>query len=338
MHELASRERLQPSLLDRLTDNAPDQRRETFEQQTLSMQQLRQAVLRDLAWLLNTTNLAATEDLSAAPLAAKSTINFGVPGFAGMISTGGRSSTRWRPASPTRSAPSSRASGPRLLKVRLRRRTRTRPTPALVFEIQGELWAQPVPQQLFPGNADRAGNAARGGHRRQDARLMDPRLLRHLRSRAGLRPRGRAANSPASSRRSPARLSLGSFDVADPYVERLLEGFALLDRPHPAQAGSGIPDLHAVAAADGLSALSGADPVDGRGAVPPEQTLRGMPQGVVLPAGTELRSLLGTEDQTNCEFRTAARRAAPADRARRRPNTSPPRPRSRRSACRSSAA
>ena len=30
-----------------------------------------------------------------------------------------------------------------------------------------------------------------------------------------------------------------------------------------------------------------------------------MPEGVLLPAGTELRSLLGTEDQTNCEFRTA---------------------------------
>ncbi len=65
MHEIASRERLQPSLLDRLTDAAPEQTRETFEQQTLGMQQLRQAVLRDLAWLLNTTNLAATEDLSA---------------------------------------------------------------------------------------------------------------------------------------------------------------------------------------------------------------------------------------------------------------------------------
>jgi type VI secretion system protein ImpG len=36
----------------------------------------------------------------------------------------------------------------------------------------------------------------------------------------------------------------------------------------------------------------------------PEQTLRAMAQGAVLPAGTELRSLLGTEDQTNCEFRT----------------------------------
>ena len=90
MHEIASRERLQPSLLDRLTDAAPEQTRETFEQQTLGMQQLRQAVLRDLAWLLNTTNLAATEDLSATPLAAKSTINFGVRGFAGLVGTSDR--------------------------------------------------------------------------------------------------------------------------------------------------------------------------------------------------------------------------------------------------------
>ena len=37
----------------------------------------------------------------------------------------------------------------------------------------------------------------------------------------------------------------------------------------------------------------------------PDPTLRGNAQGAVLPAGTELRSLLGTEDQTNCEFRTA---------------------------------
>ena len=87
MAELASRERLQPSLLDRLTDDAPERRRESLDQQTLSMQQLRRAVLRDLAWLLNTTNLVATDELDGAPLAAKSTINFGIPSFAGLIGT-----------------------------------------------------------------------------------------------------------------------------------------------------------------------------------------------------------------------------------------------------------
>ena len=42
-------------------------------------------------------------------------------------------------------------------------------------------------------------------------------------------------------------------------------------------------------------------------AITPSEALRGTPAGVVLPAGTELRSLLGTEDQTNCVFRTAHR-------------------------------
>ncbi|MEJ0046333.1 MAG: hypothetical protein WDN04_09545 [Rhodospirillales bacterium] len=67
---LASRERLQPSLLDRLTDAAPEHTRDSADQQVLSMAALRQAVLRDLAWLLNTTNLATTEDLAKTPQVA----------------------------------------------------------------------------------------------------------------------------------------------------------------------------------------------------------------------------------------------------------------------------
>src|SRR5208282_4273288 len=148
MGELSSRERLQPSLLDRLTDDAPERRRETLDQQTLSMQQLRRAVLRDLAWLLNTTNLVATEDLAGAPLAAKSTINFGIPSFAGLIGTSHKLSSL-----ETGIADAIRAFEPRIrpdsLKVHLRPSKDDEPTAAITFEIQGELWAQPVPQQLF---------------------------------------------------------------------------------------------------------------------------------------------------------------------------------------------
>jgi type VI secretion system protein ImpF len=112
------------------------------------MQQLRAAVLRDLAWLLNTTNLAATEDLSATPLAAKSTINFGVRGFAGLIGTSDRIASLCAGV-----AEAIRVFEPRIrpdtLKVRLRPPQENKPTPAIVFEIEGELWAQPVPQQLF---------------------------------------------------------------------------------------------------------------------------------------------------------------------------------------------
>jgi type VI secretion system protein ImpF len=148
MGELSSRERLQPSLLDRLTDDAPDHKRESLDQQSLSMQQLRRAVLRDLAWLLNTTNLVATDDLDGAPLAAKSTINFGIPSFAGLIGT-----ARKVGSLESGIADAIRAFEPRIradsLKVRLRPAQSDQPSAALTFEIQGELWAQPVPQQLF---------------------------------------------------------------------------------------------------------------------------------------------------------------------------------------------
>jgi type VI secretion system protein ImpF len=140
-----SRERLQPSLLDRLTDEAPEKTRETYEQQTLSTQQLRNAVLRDLAWLLNTTNLSATEDLP--PLAAASTINFGIPDFAG------RSETSFLGSLEDGIVHAIKAFEPRIKEDTLRISVRTgdssRPTPALVFEIAGELWAQPLPQQIF---------------------------------------------------------------------------------------------------------------------------------------------------------------------------------------------
>jgi type VI secretion system protein ImpF len=148
MSELLGRERLQPSLLDRLTDNAPEHRKESFDQQTLTMPQLRQAVLRDLAWLLNTTNLSALEDLSATPLVAASTLNFGIPGFAGLAGTADRLAGLERGI-----ADAIRVYEPRIrpdtLRVRLRERTEEDTSARLVFEIEGELWAQPVPQQLF---------------------------------------------------------------------------------------------------------------------------------------------------------------------------------------------
>jgi type VI secretion system protein ImpF len=148
MSGLKGRERLQPSLLDRLTDHAPTQKRENFDQQTLSMAQLRQAVLRDLAWLLNATNLASLEDLSATPLAAKSTLNYGIPGFAGKIESTSRIVALERELAET-----IETYEPRIRKETLRLRSRgsqmNGTNSAIVFEIECEIWAQPTPQQLF---------------------------------------------------------------------------------------------------------------------------------------------------------------------------------------------
>ncbi len=77
------RDRLQPALLDRLMDDTPQQRREAFDAGMISHTALRQAVLRDLRWLLNTVNLATTDDLSAYPEVSQSTVNYGVSALAG---------------------------------------------------------------------------------------------------------------------------------------------------------------------------------------------------------------------------------------------------------------
>jgi type VI secretion system protein ImpF len=48
---------------------------------------LRATVLRELNWLLNTTNLAAVQDLSAVPEVATSTLNYGLGDLTGRLLT-----------------------------------------------------------------------------------------------------------------------------------------------------------------------------------------------------------------------------------------------------------
>jgi len=148
MSGLKGRERLQPSLLDRLTDHNPSAKRDAPDQQVLTLAQLRQAVLRDLAALLNTTNLEGIEDLGETPRAAKSTINYGISGLAGLLETSSRIQSLEEEL-----ANAIRAFEPRIrsetVKVRTRDADENTGTPALLFEIEGELWAQPVPVQLF---------------------------------------------------------------------------------------------------------------------------------------------------------------------------------------------
>lgn len=76
-------ERLQPSLLDRLTDDAPTVLTEPREARVLTKGQLRTAVLRDLAALMNAICLGAGDDLSAYPEVERSVLNYGMPAFAG---------------------------------------------------------------------------------------------------------------------------------------------------------------------------------------------------------------------------------------------------------------
>jgi type VI secretion system protein ImpF len=146
MAGLAERERLQPSLLDRLTDHEPEARVEAKEARFATMSSLREWVRRDLSWLLNTTQLAAVVDLSAAPLAARSTLNFGVRAMAGRTLS---SVDRADFEGALRDAIA--AFEPRLDPETLNVRISNSPAHsrnALVIDIDGELWAQPLPVPL----------------------------------------------------------------------------------------------------------------------------------------------------------------------------------------------
>jgi type VI secretion system protein ImpF len=76
MAELTKKERLQPSLLDRLTDEEPDARQESRDKRVLSPARLRECVRRDLTWLFNTTSLSAVEELNMPPQVLASVVNF----------------------------------------------------------------------------------------------------------------------------------------------------------------------------------------------------------------------------------------------------------------------
>ena len=77
-----AKDRLQPALLDRLTDNAPDKKVESRDERVINKTKLRQAVLRDLAWLFNSTRLNNV-DFTHLSYAQQSVINYGLPALSG---------------------------------------------------------------------------------------------------------------------------------------------------------------------------------------------------------------------------------------------------------------
>ncbi|MDC9592071.1 type VI secretion system baseplate subunit TssE [Xenorhabdus sp. IM139775] len=80
---ITARDRMQSSLLDRLTDHEPDENKEAVSNYLLSHRAFRQNVLRDLQWLLNSINKEPDEILYFLPEIQHSTYNFGIAPLAG---------------------------------------------------------------------------------------------------------------------------------------------------------------------------------------------------------------------------------------------------------------
>jgi type VI secretion system protein ImpF len=147
--QLLPQDRLQPALLDRLTDEEPDKTQEPLEARVVSKSRLRQSVLRDLAWLFNATRLEAVADLTTMPAVRRSVVNFGLPALSG------------RTASSLDVTDLARAVReailtfePRILPATLQVRTLLDAGAldhhnVIGVEIRGELWAQPVPLEFL---------------------------------------------------------------------------------------------------------------------------------------------------------------------------------------------
>ena len=151
MAELTPQERLQPSLLDRLTDEEPGNPREGVDRRIMSLNQLKASVLRDLAWLFNTTALF-DPDSGAQIAAGSSVLNYGLPALAGHTA-----SSVDVHAVEALLADTIATYEPRILRGSLKVRAQLRPEEmdhnALSFEIEGDLWAEPVPLRLLLSTA-----------------------------------------------------------------------------------------------------------------------------------------------------------------------------------------
>ncbi len=143
MAELTTSDRLQPCLLDRLTDDESDKGIESRERRVITVRQLRNAVLRDLTWLFNSHSRSELDELDEFPLVRDSVLNFGVPDHCGQTNT-----SISEQAIERQIRDAVLRYEPRILPNTLSIKAKTIGH-SVTFEIQGDMWAQPVPDPLF---------------------------------------------------------------------------------------------------------------------------------------------------------------------------------------------
>ena len=148
MAEARARDTLQPALLERLTDHDPTRTTEGREDRVLTRTQLRAAVLRDLTWLFNTTNLLGGDAVKKYPLVAESTVNYGLEPLSGRSV-----SSLDLPALERVLTEAIKRFEPRILPGTLAvRALAVAPLThhnVVSLEISGQLWGQPYPLELL---------------------------------------------------------------------------------------------------------------------------------------------------------------------------------------------
>ncbi len=133
---------------------------------------------------------------------------------------------------------------------------------------------------------------------------MDRRLIRYY-ERELRHVRETAAEFAREYPKIAGRLALDDFECADPYVERLLEGFAFLTARVQLKLDAEFPRFtqhlleavypHYLCPVPSMCVVQ----------INPDLEDSGLAAGFTVPRGTALRGNIGRNDQTACEYRTA---------------------------------
>ena len=145
MADLTPIEKLQPCLLDRLTDDEPMKKEESRAQRMISLQKYRRGVMRDLEWLFNSHGYLYVEgldkfDFKDYPEAFKSVINFGTRQLCGLTTPNMDQLQEELSAAIEIFEPRIMSHG-MTIHADLERNVVT-------FEVEGDLWANPLPEHL----------------------------------------------------------------------------------------------------------------------------------------------------------------------------------------------
>jgi type VI secretion system protein ImpG len=133
---------------------------------------------------------------------------------------------------------------------------------------------------------------------------MDPRMLRYYSQELSYMQE-MGAEFAGQFPKIAARLALNATEVADPYVERLLEGFSFLAARVRLKLDAEFPRFSQHLLEMAYPHYLAPTPAMAIAQFSPTMTEGGLASGFVIPRGTMLRGQMPRGEQTACQFRTA---------------------------------
>lgn len=149
MSQKRVQDRLQPALLDRLTDEDPTQINESPDMRFISKGRMREAVLRDLGWLFNTTLMSIDGSLDKYPEVRRSVLNYGLPALSGQTASSVDPQDLQNKVKRAIIDHEPRILSNTLIVEALVSEVQLDHHNQISFRISGQVWAQPVPLELM---------------------------------------------------------------------------------------------------------------------------------------------------------------------------------------------